>query len=57
MDAALCVPLLADPTATVCPKAGVVEAATNVTNRRNSRRRMFNSAYRFVRLHLSEALT
>src|SRR5271169_2663486 len=39
IDAALCVPLFAGPTAgaTVCPKAGVAAAAANVTNKRKSR--------------------
>src|SRR5215475_5473352 len=42
MDAALCLPLLADPAvgATACPKAGVA-AAASVTTKRKSRRCKF----------------
>jgi hypothetical protein len=38
MDAAVCVPLGADPTtgATVCPRAGIAAAAANVTEKRKS---------------------
>jgi hypothetical protein len=37
MDAVLCVPLPAGPTAgaTVCPKVGVANAAANATDKRN----------------------
>jgi hypothetical protein len=40
MDAALCLALVADPTAgaTVCPKAGLAAAAANVTNVTNKRK-------------------
>src|SRR6202521_5657030 len=48
MDAALCGPPAAGPTAGVCPKAGV--AAANVANNRKSRALMISSASWFALL-------